>query len=253
MKAANNPQGADNDSASPALEDEVCIAPEFDYSTVKNLLPAPFTPSRLPVAKTTTYIKLHLQTVLPQIFSSMTGWTADIRSSSARLMRVVLVLVNRHIAPFLDQVLVHLYKSSADDDQVVGKAALECAEMLGAFVDVDLILGLVAKHLGLRLEGSGQSRTSVEDLFPETRTGRTLQRTVQDVTSGIKNFTALSIENKRQVLSVLAHLLRPTAPGAPARLKVEDVRTVLRFLEEGGSGEDILPWSLGATRSLLET
>merc|ERR1711976_498285 len=101
------------------------------------------------------------------------------------------------------------------------------------------------------MEGSRQGRESVEDLFPEKRTGRTTQRTVQDVTAGIKNFTALSVENKRQVLSVLAHLLRPAAPGAPTRLKIEDVRSVVRFLEEGGSGEDLLPWSLGAARSLL--
>jgi len=73
------------------------------------------------------------------------------------------------------------------------------------------------------------------------------------VTSGIKNFTAVSVENKRQVLSVLAHLLRPAAPDAPARLKIEDVRAVLRILEECCSGEDLLPWTLGATRSLLDT
>jgi dynein assembly factor 5 len=251
-KAAKMKKANKTEDEGPALE-EVTLAPEFDYSTVKNLLPAPFTESRLPVAKTTTYVKLHLATVLPQVFSNMTGWTADIRSSAARLLRVVLVLVNHQIAPFLDAVLVHLYKSSADDDPAVAKSALECAEMLGAFVQVDLILGLVTKHLGLRLEGSGQKGQSVEDLFPETRTGRTTQRTVQDVTSGVKNFTALSVENKRQVLTVLAHLLRPAADGAPARLKLDDVRMVIRFLEEGGSGEDLLPWSLGAIRSLLHT
>jgi dynein assembly factor 5 len=260
MKAANanNPQAADEDSPVVPTEEEIEIVPEFDYSAVKNLLPAPFTPNSLPHPKTTTCVKLHLQTVLPHIFSSMIGWTADIRTSAARLMRVVLVLANRQIAPFLDQVLVHLYKASADDEQAVAKSALECAEMLGAFVEVDLILGLVAKHLGLKLvdskvETKGQQGESVEDLFPEKRTGRTTQRTVQDVTSGVKNFTALSIENKRQVLSVLAHLLRPAAPGSPARLKIEDVRVVLRFLEECGSGEDLLPWVLGATRSLLDT
>jgi len=162
MKAANKPVEGYVGEGAAATPEEVELAPEFDYSVVKNILPAPFTSSGLPTAKTTTYIKLHLQTVLPQIFSSMTGWTADIRSSAARLMRVVLVLVNRQIAPYLDQVLVHLYKASADDDQVVAKAALECAEMLGAFVEVDLILGLIAKHLGLRLGGkAGQSvRTS---------------------------------------------------------------------------------------------
>jgi len=253
MKAARNPQGPDDEAPTAVLED-VELVPEFDYSVVTNLLPAPFSAKSLPSAKTTTYVKLHLQTILPQIFSSMTGWTSDIRCSAARLMRVVLVLTNRQIAPFLDQVLVHLYKACADDDQVVLKAGLECSEMLGAFAEIDLILGLVAKHFGLRLDScSSKIRESVEDLFPEKRTGRTLQRTVQDVTNGIKNFTAVSVENKRQVLTVLAHLLRPAAPGAPSRLKIEDVRMVLRFLEEGGSGEDLLAWSLGAIRSLLNT
>merc|ERR1719160_939137 len=75
MKAANNPQGADDEAPAAPLE-EVELASEFDYGVVKNLLPAPFTPSRLPVAKTTTYVKFHLQKVLPQIFANMTGWTA---------------------------------------------------------------------------------------------------------------------------------------------------------------------------------
>lgn len=251
MKEANKDNPHANKECPPAL-DEVVLAPEFDYSTVKNLLPAPFTSNRLPVTKTTSYLKLHLSTVLPQIFSSMTGWTAEIRAGAARLLRVVLVMVNQQIAPFLDQVLVHLYKASADDDQVVSKAALECAEMLGAFVQVDLILALVTKHLGLKAE-AGSAKESVEDLFPEKKTGRTKISTIQDVTSGVKNFTALSVENKRQVLTVLAHLLRPTADGAPARLKIEEVRIVIRFLEEGGSDEELLPWSLGAIRSLLDT
>jgi len=149
-------------------------------------------------------------------------------------------------------VLVHLYKASADDDPIVSKSALECAEMLGSLADMDLILGLIAKHIGLKLDGTGQ-RQSVEDVCPEQRTGRTTKRTVQDMTAGVKNFTAVSVENKRQVLSVLAHLLRPAAPGAPARLKVGDVRLVLRFLEAGGVDEDLLAWSLGAMRSLLNT
>jgi len=251
MKAAN--KGVADIAKTADLPEQIEVCPDFDYSGVKNLLPAPFTTSGLPVALTTTYVQLHLETVLPQIFSNMTGWTVDIRTAAARLMRVMLVLANRQIAPFIDQVLVHLYKASADDNPVVAKSALECAEMLGAFVEVDLILGLVCKHMGLKLDGSGGQRESVEDLFPEKRQGKTIHRTVQDVTSGIKNFTAVSIENKRQVLVVLASLLRPAAPGAPARLTIGDVRMVLRFLEEGGAGEDLLAWSLGAIRSLLNT
>jgi len=252
MKAAQNPQAADDESSAPAV-DEIKIVPEFDYSVVKNLLPEPFSSGRLPNATTTTYIKIHLATILPHIFSSMTGWTIDIRMAAARLMRVVIVIANRQIAPFLDQVLVHLYKSSADDDPNVAKAGLECAEMLGACVDIGLILGLVGRHMGLRLEATGQAGQSVEDLFPEKRTGRTTLRTVQDVSSGVKNFTALSNENKRQVLSVLSHLLQPTAPGAPPRLQLTDVRATLRLLEEGSIGDELLPWSLGSVRSLLNT
>merc|ERR1719161_2305609 len=102
MKQANNPQAAEDEVATPETEtadtSKIEVAPEFDYSVVTNLLPAPFAPGRLPSALTTTYVKLHLQKVLPQIFSSMTGWTSDIRTAASRLMRVVLVLVNRQIA-----------------------------------------------------------------------------------------------------------------------------------------------------------
>jgi dynein assembly factor 5 len=251
MKAAKNPQAADDESPAPAV-DEPKIVPDFDYSVVMNLLPPPFSSGRLPCATTTTYIKIHLATILPHIFSSMTGWTVDIRMAAARLMRVVIVIANRQIAPFLDQLLVHLYKSSADDDPNVAKAGLECAMMLGACVDIGLILGLVGRHMGLRLEASNKKGESVEDLFPEHRTGRTTLRTVQDV-SNVKNFTALSNENKRQVLSVLSHLLQPTAPGAPPRLQVVDLRATLRLLEEGSSGDELLPWTLASVRSLLNT
>mmetsp|Transcript_151005 Transcript_151005/g.263102 ORF Transcript_151005/g.263102 Transcript_151005/m.263102 type:complete len:960 (+) Transcript_151005:85-2964(+) len=241
-------------------EVKVDAAPEFDYSTVMNLLPEPFASGRVPGVLTTTYVQLHLPTVLPQVFGNLTGWTSEIRAAAARLLRVVLVIANRQVAPFLDQALVHLYKASADDDQVVARAALQCAEMVGAFVEVGLIIALVAKHLGIRLanaddeDGHPLQGQGVEELFPESRHGRAVTRTVQDVTaSSVKNFAALSVENKRQVFSVLAHLLRPAAPGAPARLRISEVRAILRFLEDGAQNEELLPWTLGAARSLLDT
>lgn len=253
-------KAADENAVVPAeLPVKVEAAPEFDYTTVMNLLPEPFASDRVPGVLTTTYVQLHLSTVLPQVFGNLTGWTSEIRAAAARLLRVVIVIANRQVAPFLDQALVHLYKASADDDQVVARAALQCAEMIGAFVEVDLILGLVAKHLGIKLanaesDAGGPSKgQGVEELFPESRHGRSVTRTVQDVTTGVKNFAAMSTENKRQVFSVLAHLLRPAAPGAPARLRITDVRSILRFLEEGAQSEELLPWTLGAARALLET
>jgi len=252
--AGEEPGGAAAEAPADAYVVEV--APEFDYSSVHSLLPEPFASGCMPSALATTYVRLHLRTIIPQALGNLTQWTADIRNAAARLLRVVLVLVNRQIAPFLDQVLVYLYKASADDDQVVSQSTLQCAEMLGAFADVDLLLGLVAKHLGIKIETGGSAQANraenIEELFPQNRQGRTVTRTVQDAsTVGVKNFAALSAENKRQVIIVLAHLLRPAAPGASSRLQLVDVRTVLRFLEECTLSEELLPWALGTVRALL--
>merc|ERR1719183_454649 len=122
----------------------------------------------------------------------------------------MLVLVNREVSPFLDSVLVHLYKASADDEKAVGEIALQCAEMLGTVVDVDLLLALLGRHLGLRHDGGDGPAHGPEELWPEDRKGRTVTRTVQDNSSATKNFTAMNTESRRQVFAVLAHVLRPT-------------------------------------------
>jgi len=160
-----------------------------------------------------------------------------------------LVLVNQQVAPFLDQVLVHLYKASADDEATVSRAALQCAEMVGAFLDTGLVLGLLARHLGLKLDGTSGARHGVEEIWAETRIGRAVTRTVQDVEAGVKNFAATTTENKRQVFAVLAHLLRPALPGV--QLDANNVQLTVRFLEEGSQHDELLPWVLGALRALL--
>eukprot|EP00429_Kryptoperidinium_foliaceum_P064296 CAMPEP_0176064936 /NCGR_PEP_ID=MMETSP0120_2-20121206/32392_1 /TAXON_ID=160619 /ORGANISM="Kryptoperidinium foliaceum, Strain CCMP 1326" /LENGTH=982 /DNA_ID=CAMNT_0017398517 /DNA_START=9 /DNA_END=2954 /DNA_ORIENTATION=+ len=235
--------------ANPPPKTEIQVAEAYDYSLIKDLLPEPFASSGVPSPMMTTYVQLHLPSFLPQVLSNLTQWTTDIRGAAARLLRVVLVIVNRHMAPFLDQVLVHLYKASADDEPTVAASALQCARMAGAFLDVDLVLGLVGKHLGLKpAEGGGQPKgVNVEELWPQTRTGRQVTRTVQDVAAHVKNFTAISAEHRRQVFAVLAHLMRP----APPALDASEVRIVVRFLEEGAQSEELLPWIFGAVQSLL--
>eukprot|EP00971_Amphidinium_carterae_P126246 2501064-Amphidinium_carterae.1 len=82
----------------------------------------------------------------------------------------MLIVANKQVAPFLDQILVHLYKASSDDDPGVAKAVLECAAMTGKFVDADLLLGLVGKHLGLKPDGDrSRSGHGVEEVFVESR------------------------------------------------------------------------------------
>jgi len=238
------------------------LAPEFDYTPMLSLIPEPFASGRTPSQLTTTYVQIHLRSIMPQVLGNITQWTSDLRTASARLLRVILVIANKQVAPFLDQVLVHLYKASADTETSVSRAALQCAEMAGAFVEVGLVLALVAKHLGLRAGGGaegGQGRgQGVEELWPEARTGRQVTRTVQDAGVSVKNFTATTVENKRQVFAVLAYLLRPLAPPAAAEggeprgvLRPADVRTTASFLEEGGQSDELLPWVLGALRALL--
>jgi len=252
LKAAK--QGAEAAEAAAAEEPsgppEIEVAAAFDYSTVRSLLPEPFTSGGTPVPLTTTYVQLHLPSILPQVLANLTQWTSEIRTSAARLLRVVLVVVNRQVAPFLDQVLVHLYKASADDDLLVAASTLQCARMAGVFLEVDLILGVVGKHLGLKVADGvlGGGGVGVEELWPQQQKGRQTTRTVQDVASGVKNFTAMSIENRRQVYSVLAQLLRP----APPMLPHAEVRTLVRFLEEGAQTDELLPWVFGSVQSLLK-
>lgn len=237
------------------------IVPEFNYSTVQSLLPEPFASGRWPSALTTMYVQLHLSTILPQVLANLTQWQTETRVNTARLLRVIIVLVNLQVAPFLNQLLVHLYKASADDEPSVVQASLQCASMAGAFLKVELTLGLVAEHLGLKLDGgaSASARTGpgVEELWPQNRVGRVVTRTVQDVASGVRNFTAMSVENRRQVFTVLAHLLCPQGLGTAlsisshSSLMPGEVRTTIRFLEEGAQSDELLACIHGATQALL--
>jgi len=227
------------------------VAPEFDYSSVRSLLPEPFLSGQAPSLLSSTYVQLHLTSILPQVLANLTQWTHEIRSSSARMLRIIVVIVNRQVAPFLDQVLVHLYKASADDEPTMVASTLQCAAMVGAFVQADLVLGLVGRHLGLKVAGSGEGGAKggvgVEELWPQTRTGRQVTRTVEDVSLNVKHFTAISVENRRQVFAVLAHLLRP----APPELPECEVRHVIRFMEEGAQSEELQSYILAVVRALL--
>jgi len=246
--------------AAPTLVDvdtikDPVVAPAFDYKSVHSLLPEPFKSMDAPAALTTSYLLHHLPTMLPQILGNLTQWTTEIRTAAARLLRVVLVELNRTVAPFLDQVLVFLYKAVSDDEPAVANASLQCAAMLGAFLDIDLVLSLVAKHLGLKSKGGG---VGVEELWPEQRTGRSITRTVQDAVS-VTAFTAATVENKRQVFAVLAYLMPPAAKSGEAildaapRLKLNEIQNVLHFLEEGTKSDELLPWIFGSTQAMLNS
>eukprot|EP00930_Biecheleria_cincta_P036302 TRINITY_DN24905_c0_g1_i1.p1 TRINITY_DN24905_c0_g1~~TRINITY_DN24905_c0_g1_i1.p1 ORF type:complete len:945 (-),score=179.29 TRINITY_DN24905_c0_g1_i1:397-3231(-) len=229
------------------------VVAQFDYAVVASLLPSPFASGRLPSALTTTYVKLHLPSILPQALANLTQWTADIRGGAARLVRVLLVLANRQVAPFLDAVLVHLYKALADDEPIVSSISSQCVGLVGAFLDADLVLELVGKHLGLKLEGGARKGTSFEDLWPQDTRGRHTTRTLQDIESGVKNFTALTVESRRQVFTALAQLLHASGPpGAACKsLPDKEVKMAIRYLEEGALSEELLPAVLEATQSLL--
>jgi len=250
-------EDADNTSVLEEKVNQKCkdpeVAPAFDYTSVLPLLPQPFAAGRLPAALTTTYVRYHLASILPQVLANLTQWTTDIREAAARLLQVLLVITNQQVAPFLDGVLVHLYKAQADDDQKVAKAALLCASMVGVFLDAELVLEVVGRHLGLKQEGGQRKGTSFDELWPQDKQGRQTTRTVQDVLAGVRNFAAMTAESRRQVFMVLARLIHPCAGTDDfcRRLKPKEVKLALRFLEEGIHSE-LLTSVLGATESLLK-
>mmetsp|Transcript_67203 Transcript_67203/g.161006 ORF Transcript_67203/g.161006 Transcript_67203/m.161006 type:complete len:949 (+) Transcript_67203:80-2926(+) len=259
VAAAGQPQAGDEDAVMEASNNgsatskglEAC--PDFDYATVMgSSMPPPFDQGRVPSTLATTLLQLHLSSLLPQVLSNLTQWTVDIRLSAARVFRAMLVIANRQVAPFLGQILVHLYKASSDDDPGVAKAVLECAAMTGKFVDVELVLGLVGKHLGLKPDGErSRGGHGVEEVFVESRVGRTMTRTAQDSVAASKSFAATTSENRRLVLRVLAQLLQPAPDGCPARLQTGEIRTVLRFLEDAVQSDELLPYALDVLQALL--
>lgn len=216
---------------------EVDTAPEFDYSSVSSFLPEPFSSGGAPASVTTTYIRLHAATILIEILGNVTQWTTDIRTSAARRLQVTVILLNKQIAPFLEQVLVHLYRASADEEATVVKTILLCADLLGAFIQPDLYLGLVGKHLGLK-DGAAERR-GFEDLWPESRTGRSVTHTVVDVTTAVKNFAATTPESLRQVLTVLARLIRPTDLDSVSEMQHQDVRVVIHCMQVALHHDDL--------------
>jgi len=72
-----------------------------------------------------------------------------------------------------------------------------------------------------------------------------------DLDAGVKNFAAGSVENRRQVFAVLAHLLPPAPSNVTPRLQLRDVSSVINFLQEGAQSDDLLPWVFAATNALL--
>ncbi|CAJ1377289.1 unnamed protein product [Effrenium voratum] len=235
----------------PRCQDPEVVA-AFDYTQVLPLLPQPFQ-GRLPAPLTTTYVKFHLGTILPQVLTNITQWTTDIREAAARLLQVVLVIANKQIAPYLDAVLVHMYKAQADDDSKVSQTSLLCASMVGTFLGPEMVLEVVGKQLGLKHEGDRKG-TSFDELWPQDRQGRQTTRTVQDVLAGVKTFAATTAESRRQVFIVLARLLHPSS-GSSGQfrrpLSKQEVKLAIRFLEEGIRSE-LLPAVLAATESLLK-
>mmetsp|Transcript_40910 Transcript_40910/g.73939 ORF Transcript_40910/g.73939 Transcript_40910/m.73939 type:complete len:944 (+) Transcript_40910:78-2909(+) len=248
-KEAAHRQPEDGAPAVPAVD----TCPPFDYAAVMGTsLPPPFDSGRVPSNLSTTLLQLHLQVLLPQVLTNLTQWTVDIRLSAARIFRAMLIISNRQVAPFLDQILVHLYKASSDDDPAVAKAVLECAAMTGKFVDADLLLGLVGKHLGLKPDGDRtRSGHGVEEVFVENKVGRTMTRTAQDSIAASKSFAATTLENRRLVLRILAHLLQPAPEGSDPRLRAGDIRSVLRFMEDAVHSDELLPYAFEVVQALL--
>lgn len=234
----------------PALE----VAPECDYEKLpKGLVAETVSVCGFPKPLTTTYIRSHMKSVLPQVLGNVVQWTAEIRTTASRLLTVLLLILNQQCTPMVDSVLVHLYKACADDETAVTQKVSQSASLVGTFVDLELLLDLVAKHLGVVPVNAAIKKENAKEADPwsEKVTGRTTERaTAEDMGKGVNRFAAVNIENKRQVLTVLAQLLGGVSP-SQNRITVADVKKILQFLEENIYADDLLPQILAVLRSLL--
>jgi dynein assembly factor 5 len=80
--------------------------------------------------------------VLPAVLADLDNWTAPIRASGAAQLRSLLAYVEDHATAQLPAVLEALRRAALDDEAEVASRVVDCARLLGHFVDADATLGV---------------------------------------------------------------------------------------------------------------
>eukprot|EP00397_Hematodinium_sp_SG-2012_P003752 GEMP01003760.1.p1 GENE.GEMP01003760.1~~GEMP01003760.1.p1 ORF type:complete len:903 (+),score=216.32 GEMP01003760.1:357-3065(+) len=149
---------------------------------------------KCPSADLSTYIYRFYHKLLRPVMSKILEWTSSQQVSASRFLRILLGLAPHGIPPYLELILVHMYRASLVE-------IFDAATMIGLFVPMDLVVDLVVQQLGLRGAGN-PSNFGVNEVV-----GRVTCRQVQSM-SNAKNFVANSTETKLQVLQIFHTILK---------------------------------------------
>ncbi|CAD7936494.1 unnamed protein product [Amoebophrya sp. A120] len=202
----------------------------------------------VPNARMCFYVARHAERLLPQCLGNLIQWTSDLRIGAARLLKIFLVFLHRNAKDKVDTILVHLYKAIEDEDAAVRKSVETCAQNLSVFLqDPGLIVAAMSKHLNVNLSSSaylpdkqaaqhwdGQN----DEYWGETTVNRAKVRVSSSSEKNKeKPFVAISVENKRQVLKILAQILTVVTYES---LSGEILSQVIRFLEEATTLDELL-------------
>jgi len=170
------------DAEAMSVDEIPAHIPELDIEV-------PLAGYRKPAYSTAVYVGRHYSKLIPQALNSILEWTQMSQTFASRFLRILLGLAPQGIPPFLEQILVHLYRATVPE-------AMDVATMIGLFVQPDLTVELVAQHLGLRQNKGANGAYGVSEVV-----GRITTRQVQSVQMA-KNFVASSPETKKQVLKI---------------------------------------------------
>ncbi|CAD7963445.1 unnamed protein product [Amoebophrya sp. A25] len=251
------------DSEDFATEDEWNF-PDFDHmieqhafkeSSTCGALPSVFGTS-IPSAKMCFYVYRHMERLLPQCLSNLIQWTSELRTSAARLLKLFLVFLHRFAAEKAEEILVHLYKAVEDEDADVRTNVHVCAQNLSLFVAAHtkqrLLVEIISTHLGiaydstehaggyLNREAAQRADSQHDEYWGETSMNRAKVRVEYDKKKE-KPFVAISLENKRQVLKILAQVAKVFSyEDSPEGVSEDVLSQIVRFLEESATLDELL-------------
>ncbi|XP_063074437.1 dynein axonemal assembly factor 5-like [Engraulis encrasicolus] len=95
----------------------------------------------------------NLSRLMPAVGRDAGDWLVATRLKTAQLLELLLLHAEDHCTQHLQPLLATLYRACSDDEKNVVKHALECARLLGTFVEPEVLLKLLLCHV----EGASSS------------------------------------------------------------------------------------------------
>ncbi|XP_065919012.1 dynein axonemal assembly factor 5-like isoform X2 [Dysidea avara] len=101
-------------------------------------------------------IQRNFSKILPALLRDLTDWTTNSRIKSSQLLYILLYHLEDHVTQHLQAVFSGLYRSAQDEEQIVVEQTMQCAELIGFYVNPEIwtsfVLPAVRTSAGCRRE-----------------------------------------------------------------------------------------------------